>query len=77
MSAIVGAGVDVDDGESSHGQAGHGRDELGASRLAAPVPMELGFTDAEAFHGAAQFGDVVVFAQNGREEIGTGVQVGT
>ena len=77
MSTVVGVGVDMDDGEASNGEAGHCRDELSAAFLAAAVPMEFGFTYPQAFHCRAHFCDVVVFAQNGREQIRAGVQVGT
>jgi hypothetical protein len=77
MPTVIGILVDVDNDESGDGKSGDYLDELSATFRAAAVPVKLGFTDAQVFHGLAYLGDVIVFAQDRREQIRTWVQVGT
>lgn len=48
--------------KSGNREVRDGLDELAAAFVAAAVPMELGFSDAQALHRLAHFGNVVVFA---------------
>lgn len=50
-------------------------DEFATTLLTAAVPVKLGFTTTQTFYGLANLCYVVVFAQHGREQIGTWVQV--
>lgn len=76
MTPVVSVFVDVDDDEPGDREAGDGRDQLGAAFGAAAVPVQFRLTDAQAFEGFAQFGDIVVIAQSRCKEIGAGSRSG-
>jgi len=69
MSTVLRVLVDVDDDKSGDGKLGDDLHELSASFCATAMPMKLGFTDAQTVHGLAHLIDVVVVAQNGREQV--------
>lgn len=75
VAAVVRVFVDVDDDESGNRKLGDGLNQVSAPFVAAAVPVELGFADAQAFHGLAHVGNVVVFAQYGGKKVGARVQV--
>jgi hypothetical protein len=55
MATVIGISVDMDDDESGDREARDCLNEVTTTFLAAPVPVKLGFTDAQTFHGLAHF----------------------
>lgn len=65
VSTVIGAIVDMDDDEAGDRQLRDRLDKATSTFVAAAVPVEFGFTDAQSVHGLANLGNIDVLAQDG------------